>query len=102
MAKGHILIAVLLVVLGGCSKSDKQRVVVVYPEHWSEGEYRNCALGLTDPVTSLSQLDCDLQSSETPRSRMFTIDVEFNGTSGNKSRSYWTCEKRKDLLVCRN
>jgi hypothetical protein len=97
-----MLAAVLLVSLSGCHKSDVRRVVVVYPEHWSEGEYRNCALGATDPVTNLPQLDCDLQAAETPRSRMFTMDVEFDGIYGDESRSHWTCEKRKDSLVCRN
>ena len=86
----------------GCHTLRTRRVLVVHPEHWSVGEYRNCALMRTDTVSGLPQLDCDLQASETPRSRMFVMDVEFSGPSGKRLNIDWTCQRSNTSLVCRN
>src|SRR5262245_58027103 len=102
MTRQFVAVLLCSFLVAGCDKSETRRVIVAYPEQWSEGEYRNCALGEADPATGLQQLDCDLHAPETPRARMFTMDVQFNGKSETARATYWTCEKRKDSLVCRN
>jgi hypothetical protein len=83
------------------------RAVVVHPEQWPAGEYRNCYLGTNDVVheNHLPTLDCDRQAHETPRSRMFAMDVEFSGDykfpTTNDSEKEWTCQRSKESLVCR-
>jgi hypothetical protein len=100
----HSLALVTAILLIGCHKSSEQRRVIVdYPEHWSVGEYRNCALVGADPVSNVLQLDCDLQASETPRSRMFVMDVEFSWSDAKKRLdTNWTCQRNKESLLCRN
>jgi hypothetical protein len=94
---------VTAVLLIGCHKSSEQRrVIVSYPEHWSVGEYRNCALVGADPVSDLPHLDCDLLVADTPRSRMFVMDVEFSGEAKKRLDINWTCQRSKESLMCRN
>jgi hypothetical protein len=92
------------ILLTGCNRSSEQRRVIVdYPERWSVGEYRNCALVGADPVSNVLQLDCDLLASETPRSRMFIMDVEFSWSDAKKRLDInWTCQRNQQSLVCRN
>ncbi len=99
--KAGLTLALLAVAMlaSGCSRSNARRVIVVYPERWFAGEFRNCALVGSDPISKLPQLDCDLQASDTPRSRMFVMDVGF---SGNALGIQWTCQKTKESLICRN
>lgn len=91
-----------VVILAGCNKSNTRRVIVVYPEQWNAGEFRNCSMVGNDPISGLPQLDCDLQSRETPRSRMFTQDVQFSGQDKKDGPTVWTCQKSGDSLICRN
>src|SRR5215467_12601171 len=81
------------------------RVVVAYPEQWAFGEYRNCYLGSIDVVHNLPSLDCDIHAHETPRSRMFVMDVKFSGKYNfpptTDSEQQWTCERAKETLTCR-
>jgi hypothetical protein len=94
-----MLAGALLIV--GCTSSDMRRVSVTYPQYWPVGEYRNCIVdGITDVVNGLPQLDCDYGSSETPRRRIFVMDVKFSGRYTGKG-DYWTCQKNKEALVCR-
>src|SRR5271169_4212306 len=97
--------AILTITLlaSSCARSSVRRVIVVYPEHWPGAEYRNCALVGSDPISKLPQLDCDTQSSDTPRTRMFVMDVEFSGKAAPESSVvYWTCQRTKESLTCRN
>lgn len=96
------LLLLPLILLGGCDRAVTRRVVVVDPEQWSEGQFRNCALAGTDSVTNLPQLDCDLQAGDTPRSRMFAMDVKFDGPTEKRLDISWTCQRTKESLICRN
>jgi len=89
-------------------KEATHRVVVVHPEKWSAGEYRNCYLGSNDVVhNNLPQLDCDVEAHETPRSRMFVMDVEFSGdyklptTMAGTPEQAWTCQRTEPTVICR-
>ena len=95
-----MIAAVLLTV--ACNRSGTRRVSVVYPEHWLVGQHRNCVVdGIRDVVNGLAELDCDTEASETPRNRIFVMDVEFSGHFSEKDNP-WTCEKNKESLVCKN
>jgi hypothetical protein len=94
---------VTAILLLGCNKaSESRRVTAYYPEHWSVGEYRNCALVGEDPASKLPHLDCDLQASDTPRNRMYVMDVEFSGDAKKRLNIDWTCQRTKETLVCRD
>jgi len=85
----------------GCGEPKIQRVTVAYPEQWALNEYRNCSpMKIKDVVTNLPFLDCDEQSRDTPRSRMFTMDVAFEGAQN--PGSYWTCQRLETSLSCKN
>jgi hypothetical protein len=90
-------LAAIVLILAGCSKAPR-RVLVLYPEHWDAGEPRNCILlppAQNSVSETLSSLDCDRGSggSLTPRSRMFTMDVSFDGQ--NPQAEIWTCQRSK-------
>ena len=102
----RLLMLTGLLLIVGCHNSSKRRVVVVHPEYWSVGEYRNCALqppGTDVASTRLSQLDCHREAQGTPRHRMFVMDVEFSGdySPPNVARgpSLWTCQRTKESMV---
>jgi len=79
-----------------------KRVSVSYPESWAVNEYRNCVFfpaGMNDPFNNLPQLDCDLQASSTPRSRIFVMDVKF---SGDDKQEGWTCQNEGASIICRS
>jgi len=81
------------------------RVVVMHPEQWPNSENRNCYIGTYDVVhKDLWTLDCDRLAHETPRSRMFVIDVRFSGNfdpANNQTSSEWTCQKEGASLICK-
>jgi hypothetical protein len=94
-------------ILSGCYSRNVHRVVVTFPAQWSDGEYRNCSVTTMDVVVGRSDLDCDKGSPETPRSRMFALDVEFSGqfyeagaAVGHPEWYFWTCQKGP-VIVCR-
>jgi hypothetical protein len=93
------MFTVLLLV--GCNSPGVRRVSVAYPEHWLVGEHRNCIVdGISDVVNGLPELDCDREASQTPRSRIFVVDVKFSGNWNGRGDD-WTCERSKESLVCR-
>jgi hypothetical protein len=90
------------------TEGSTHRVVVYHPEQWSDGDYRNCYLGpkgLDVNHGDLPTLDCDLHSHETPRSRIFVIDVQFSGSYPGVPNEdgwvEWTCQRSKETLVCK-
>jgi hypothetical protein len=90
----------------GCGRPSIHRVLVLYPEQWAAGELRNCELlpsAMNDAQTGLSELDCDTEAHTTPRSRMFTMDVEFSGKFNvdSTAENLWTCEKSANSLACK-
>jgi hypothetical protein len=88
-------------ILSACSRSRTQRVTVAYPTEWPLGEYRNCApMRINDVVTNLPFLDCDEQSAETLRNRMFTMDVRFEDPQ--KADAYWTCQRTTTGISCKD
>jgi hypothetical protein len=92
----------LLATLVACNRNGIHRVVVAYPESWPSGEYRNCYLGGSDPEhPGLPMFDCDVHGHETPRSRMFVMDVKFSGDYTGKVDQAWTCQNGGAELVCR-
>jgi hypothetical protein len=105
---GLILVGVLLpgisdiVVRAMVPRPSTQRVVVAYPEQWNRGDYRNCSTSPEDVVHHLPILDCDLETRETPRSRMFVMDVKFFGTTPDDHVQPWTCQQDEKSLICRN
>lgn len=87
----------------GCIKpSQQRRVIVSFPEKWTATEERNCVLASDDPVSKLPRLDCDLPAPDTPRSRMFVMDVKFSTTPERQLYVEWVCRRTKDSLVCAN
>lgn len=103
MKRLEVLAIAMPVLPVGCNKSSEQRrVIVVYPEYWSVGKYRNCALVGSDLVSKLPELNCDLQAWDTPRSRMFVMDVEFSGDAKKRLNIDWTCQRITETLVCRD
>jgi hypothetical protein len=102
------LLAIGGVILLGCNSRNVHRVVVEFPEEWAERGYRNCTVTTVDVVVGRSDLDCDTKSHETPRSRMFAMDVEFSGqfyeagaaADGHPESYVWTCQKGP-VIVCR-
>lgn len=100
-----IFIGALLVVAERLinGRTTVQRVVVVYPEQWNRGDYHNCAIGPEDVVHHLPTLDCDQQAHDTPRSRMFVVDVPFDGKDNKlKVNQSWTCQRIGESLACKN
>jgi hypothetical protein len=88
-------------ILTGCGRSKIQRVTVAYPTQWPLREYKNCApMRINDVVTNLPFLDCDEQSTDTPRDRMFTMDVRFEGLQ--KVDAYWTCQRLETGISCKD
>lgn len=93
----------------GCIKPSQQRRVIISfpekwtaPEKWPANEQRNCVLAADDPISKVPRLDCDLQASDTPRSRMFIMDVKFATTPERQLYVEWVCRRTKDSLVCTN
>ena len=87
----------------GCIKpSQQRRAIVSFPEKWTAKEQRNCVLAADDPISKLPRLDCDLQSSDTPRSRMYIMDVKFSTTPERQLYVEWVCQRTNDSLVCTN
>jgi hypothetical protein len=79
-----------------------QRVTVAYPEQWNRGDFRNCEIGPNDVITGLPVLDCDPQAHDTPRSRMFVMDVMFSGNTQLAPSHSWTCQRTGESLLCKN
>jgi hypothetical protein len=102
-ARAGVVTLFLLAALVACNRSNVHRVVVVYPESWPSGEYRNCYLGGSDPEhPNIPMIDCDANSRDTPRRRMLVMDVKFDGVYKISEQQAWTCQKRMDAeLVCR-
>jgi len=105
---GLIVVGVLLpsvsniVVRAVVPRPSTQRVVVVYPEQWNRGDFRNCIIGPQDVIHHLPTLDCDQEVSDTPRSRMFVMAVRFTGKTTLTASQFWTCQREEKSLVCRN
>jgi hypothetical protein len=98
-----------LLLTASCTNRNTHRVVVDYPEPWPIGDYRNCSLmHLRSDVfhSDLPQLDCDVEAYETPRSRVFVLDVEFLGNYRVPTATDvpwpWTCRRTEKSLVCRS
>ena len=116
MVKFGVLTLACSVLMSSCGGPRKQRVVVAFPKDWSsEGEYRNCYLNGPgnlygfDPGPNrgdLPKLDCDrFIKGEvihfTPQTRMFLMDVSFDGHYNLAQETTWTCRRSKDSLECR-
>lgn len=83
-----------------CGVTDVHRVSVAYPADWRAGDRRNCIVdGIKDVINGLPELDCDTGASDTPRSRIFVMDVKFSGKFVGKG-DHWTCERADGSLVC--
>jgi len=113
LRKLPILTAVL--VIASCGDPRTHRVVVAYPEQWSEGDNRNCFLSAAGPGGAiypapkrpdLPQLDCDRFVKgelihKTPEDHVFVMDVEFSGDYLLSGETGWTCRKSQNSLKCR-
>lgn len=110
-----VVIAVVSMLVVSCGNSRKRRVVVAFPQDWSSDDYRNCYLnGPGHPSgfnpgpdrRDLPQLDCDRFVKgevihQTPETQLFVINVDFSGSYTLAQETTWTCQRRKDSLVCR-
>jgi len=114
VTRSSIPIIAALVWAFGCGTQRTHRVVVAYPEHWPEGEYRNCfldgpghAAGFDSGQRSdLAHLDCDRYVKgeiihKTPPDHIYVIDVEFFGDYKLSSETSWTCRQNKASIDCR-
>src|SRR6266849_1435623 len=100
MPKLFAAFAVLVPVLSGCARQNQRHVVVVFPEHWGTEGTRNCNLlpvGSDVLNKGLPVLDCDSDAHDVPRSRIFVMDVSFDGSNPQAER--WTCHLGKDVMA---
>jgi hypothetical protein len=84
------------------SSRSAKRIMVAFPEKWRPGEYRKCKTVYKDSLTGLPLLDCDQQPSDTPRSRMFVMEVRFSGKELTFDQQPWTCQRKEESLACKN
>ena len=119
---GGVLLTIALVcgvVFGGMallnrsSSTATERVVVLYPDDWNQGDFRNCWTGPNDDDTAkavarafsaaagLPHLDCHFEAGSTPW-HTFVMDVHFSGKKVTFDQQAWTCQRSPESLVCRN
>lgn len=78
------------------------RVIVVWPQGWASGDYRDCAM-LNIASEKWPHLHCALNTVEEANSaRYLTQDVRFDGDGYGQNAMHWTCLNRDGELSCKN
>jgi len=89
---GLILVGGFLVFAVDQNWPSTRRVMVAYPAHWEQGEYRNCHMIASDT------LDC---AYDEDTARMLVMDVKFIGSMKFTPYQPWTCQHDEDSLTCK-